>query len=289
MLGNRGCSDFALVLPLTLLNQPLYMRSVAHLEQLLNLLEVVMLNAENEVNQAKLESSSERLSGPENVTQDAQEDASVAGSSGTKPNAEDSGKSSADNISDLHAVLHSLPQAELRLLCSLLAHDGLSDNAYLDNAYLLVAEVLKKIVVLAPFICCHFINGLSRSMQNLTVCAMNELHLYEDSEKAIMSTSSANGMAVLRVVQAVSSLVTSLQERKDPELLAEKDHSDALSQISDINTTLDALWLRIIDIIITTSYHRYYQQFSLHRFEKLSLVTYHDIEAIDPAYYRDLK
>ena len=69
-----------------------------------------------------------------------------------------------------------------------------------DNAYLLVAEVLKKIVALAPFICCHFINELSRSMQNLTVCAMNVLHLYEVSEKAILSTSSANSMAVLRVV-----------------------------------------------------------------------------------------
>ncbi|KAF7064261.1 hypothetical protein CFC21_070622 [Triticum aestivum] len=237
-------SAFALVLLLTLLNQPLYMRSVAHLEQLLNLLEVVMLNAENEVNQVKLQSSSERPSGPENATQDAQEDASVPGSSGAKPNADDSGKSSSDNISDLQAVLHSLPQAELRLLCSLLAHDGLS-----DNAYLLVAEVLKKIVALAPFICCHFINELSRSMQNLTVCAMNELHLYEDSEKAILSTSSANGMAVLRVVQALSSLVTSLQERKDPELLAEKDHSDALSQISDINTALDALWLELSNCI----------------------------------------
>ena len=125
----------------------------------------------------------------------------------------------------------------------------------------LCREVLKKVVALAPFICCHFINELSRSMQNLTVCAMNELHLYEDSEKAIMSTSSANGMAVLRVVQAVSSLVTSLQERKDPELLAEKDHSDALSQISDINTALDALWLRIIDIIIITSYHHHHRYY----------------------------
>lgn len=235
---------FALVLLLTLLNQPLYMRSVAHLEQLLNLLEVVMLNAENEINQAKLEASSEKPSGPENAAQDAQEDASVAGSSGAKSNAEDSDKTPADDGSSLQAVLHSLPQAELRLLCSLLAHDGLS-----DNAYLLVAEVLKKIVALAPFFCCHFINELARSMQNLTLCAMKELHLYEDSEKALLSTSSANGTAILRVVQALSSLVTTLQDRKDPELLAEKDHSDALSQISEINTALDALWLELSNCI----------------------------------------
>ena len=83
-----------------------------------------MLNAENEINQAKLANPSEKPSGPENATEDAQEDASVAGSSGTKPNAVDSGETPADNGSSMQAVLHSLPQAELRLLCSLLAHDG---------------------------------------------------------------------------------------------------------------------------------------------------------------------
>ncbi|KAG8048577.1 hypothetical protein GUJ93_ZPchr0009g267 [Zizania palustris] len=243
--GDSEQSAYVLVLLLTLLNQPLYMRSVAHLEQLLNLLEVVMLNAENEITQAKLDASSEKPSGPENAMQDAQEDANIVGSSGSKSNAEDSSKTpTVDSECNLQRVLHSLPQSELRLLCSLLAHDGLS-----DNAYLLVAEVLKKIVALAPFFCCHFINELAHSMQNLTLCAMKELQLYEDSEKALLSTSSANGTAVLRVVQALSSLVTTLQEKKDPEHLAEKDHSDAISQISEINTSLDALWLELSNCI----------------------------------------
>jgi len=118
-----------------------------------------------------------------------------------------------------------------------------------DSAYLLVGEVLKKIVALAPFFCCHFINELARSMQNLTLCAMKELRLYENSEKALLSSSSANGTAILRVVQALSSLVTTLQERKDPEQPAEKDHSDAVSQISEINTALDALWLELSNCI----------------------------------------
>ncbi|XP_062203891.1 E3 ubiquitin-protein ligase UPL1-like [Phragmites australis] len=242
--GGDEQKTFALVLLLTLLNQPLYMRSVAHLEQLLNLLEIVMLNAKNEINQAKLEASSEKPSGPENAKQDAQDDANVSGSSGLKSNAENSSKAPVDNEYNLQAVLQSLPQPELRLLCSLLAHDGLS-----DNAYLLVAEVLKKIVALAPFFCCHFINELARSMQNLTLCAMKELRLYENSEKALLSSSSANGTAILRVVQALSSLVTTLQEKKDLELPAEKDHSDAVSQISEINTALDALWLELSNCI----------------------------------------
>ncbi|ONM32422.1 E3 ubiquitin-protein ligase UPL1 [Zea mays] len=60
---------------------------------------------------------------------------------------------------------------------------------------------------------------------------------------------SANGTAILRVVQALSSLVSTLQDRKDPEQPAEKDHSDAVSQISEINTALDALWLELSNCI----------------------------------------
>ncbi|AQK40067.1 E3 ubiquitin-protein ligase UPL1 [Zea mays] len=236
---------FALVLLLNLLDQPLYMRSVAHLEQLLNLLDVVMHNAENEIKQAKLEASSEKPSAPDNAVQDGKNNSDISVSYGSELNPEDGSKAPAvDNRSNLQAVLRSLPQPELRLLCSLLAHDGLS-----DSAYLLVGEVLKKIVALAPFFCCHFINELARSMQNLTLRAMKELHLYENSEKALLSSSSANGTAVLRVVQALSSLVNTLQERKDPEQPAEKDHSDAVSQISEINTALDSLWLELSNCI----------------------------------------
>lgn len=93
--------------------------------QLLNLLEVVMLNAENEINQAKLEASSEKPSGPENAVEDGKDNTNISESSGSKLNAEDSSKTPAfDKESNLQAVLQSLPQPELRLLCSLLAHDG---------------------------------------------------------------------------------------------------------------------------------------------------------------------
>jgi E3 ubiquitin-protein ligase HUWE1 len=92
--------------------------------QLLNLLEVVMLNAENQINQARLEVSSEKPSGPENAVPDGQDNTNVSESSGSKSNAEDSSKTPVDNENNLQAVLQSLPQPELRLLCSLLAHDG---------------------------------------------------------------------------------------------------------------------------------------------------------------------
>jgi E3 ubiquitin-protein ligase HUWE1 len=91
--------------------------------QLLNLLEVVMHNAENEINQAKLEASSEKPS--ENAVKDVKDNTSISDSYGSKSNPEDGSKALAvDNKSNLRAVLRSLPQSELRLLCSLLAHDG---------------------------------------------------------------------------------------------------------------------------------------------------------------------
>ncbi|KAK1386195.1 hypothetical protein POM88_023930 [Heracleum sosnowskyi] len=78
---------------------------------------------------------------------------------------------------DLHSenILCNLPQAELRLLCSLLANKGLS-----DNAYALVAEVLKKLVAIVPVYCHLFISelaGMDRPSLMSQVCAVNtDLH-----------------------------------------------------------------------------------------------------------------
>lgn len=93
--------------------------------QLLNLLDVVMHNAENEIKQAKLEASSEKPSAPDNAVQDGKNNSDISVSYGSELNPEDGSKAPAvDNRSNLQAVLRSLPQPELRLLCSLLAHDG---------------------------------------------------------------------------------------------------------------------------------------------------------------------
>ncbi|KAK1372802.1 hypothetical protein POM88_028995 [Heracleum sosnowskyi] len=78
---------------------------------------------------------------------------------------------------ELHSenILCNLPQAELRLLCSLLANKGLS-----DNAYVLVAEVLKKLVAIVPVYCHLFISelaGIDRPGLLSQVCAVStDLH-----------------------------------------------------------------------------------------------------------------
>lgn len=118
-----------------------------------------------------------------------------------------------------------------------------------DNAYNLVAEVLKKVVASAPTYCHLFTTELVNSVRNLSIYAINELNLYEDAEKGLLSSSSINGTAILRVLQALSSLIASLHEKKDPVSFPDKDNINALSHVWDINSALEPLWLELSNCI----------------------------------------
>ncbi|KAI3942446.1 hypothetical protein MKW98_013098 [Papaver atlanticum] len=237
--------DASIVLLLSLLNLPLYLRSIAHLEQLLNLLEVVIDNAESSSNTSNTTevSPTEQPSGPEIAASDAGLNSDVgASSSDAVPTKSETSKPStsshANKECDAHSVLLCLPQAELRLLCSLLAREGLS-----DNAYVLVGEVLKKLVAIAPTYCHLFIRELATSVESLSRSAIGELQVFGEAEKALLSSTSNDGTAILRVLQALSSLVACLQEKeKDPE---GKDQTDTQTQVRGINSVLDPLWLEL--------------------------------------------
>jgi len=106
-----------------------------------------------------------------------------------------------------------------------------------DNAYTLVAVVVKKLVAIAPTHCQLFVTELAEAVQNLTSSAMAELRIFSEAMKALLSTTSTDGAAILRVLRALSSLVTSLTE----------DHGDrvnpaALSEVWQINSALEPLW-----------------------------------------------
>ncbi|GMY07746.1 E3 ubiquitin-protein ligase UPL2-like [Fagus crenata] len=236
---------------LSLLSQPLYLRSIAHLEQLLHLLEVIIESKSDLSDKSGASSdksgasSSEQPSGPESSTSDVgmnREPGEIPSRVSTSSKDIDSSKpttSGAHKEVDTRTVLLNLPQAELRLLCSLLAREGLS-----DSAYALVAEVMKKLVANAPTHCHLFITELAGAVQNLATSAMDELGMFGEAVEALLSTSSSDGAAILRVLQALSSLVASLNEKEnDPQILAEKEYTAALSQVRDINSALEPLWL----------------------------------------------
>ncbi|CAI9266412.1 unnamed protein product [Lactuca saligna] len=233
--------DFlAITMLLSLLNQPLYLRSIAHLEQLLNLLDVIIDNAESKQAPAPVSVPEES---PAQMSTLNADDAGGSGSNTKSPKADHVSKPSSSGANteyDSHTVLLSLPQAELRLLCSLLARECLS-----DNAYALVAEVLKKLVTIAPHHCHLFITELAGAMKNLTTSAMDELRRFGEIEKALITTTASDGAAILRVIQALSSLVTSLNNQEKDETVAETDQAAALSLVGNINAALEPLWTEL--------------------------------------------
>ncbi|KAK2376185.1 E3 ubiquitin-protein ligase UPL1 [Trifolium repens] len=274
--SNGGYISIAMLLGL--LNQPLYLRSIAHLEQLLNLLDVIIDSAgsKSSPSDKSLISASKPASGPQISAVEPEAntasgiltsiaDASTAVGDSSKPTPVDNNMES-----ESQRVLSSLPQSELRLLCSLLAHEGLS-----DNAYTLVAEVVKKLVAIAPTHCQLFVTQLAEAVQNLTSSAMAELRVFSEAMKALLSTTSTDGAAILRVLQALSSLVTSLTE----------DHGDsstpaALSEFVGRVVGKALFDGQLLDVHFTRSFYKHILGVK---------VTYHDIEAIDPDYFKNLK
>ncbi|XP_031479304.1 E3 ubiquitin-protein ligase UPL1-like [Nymphaea colorata] len=236
--------DVGIVLLLSLLNQPLYLRSVAHLEQLLNLLEVIIDNAErNSGTSEKAEES--KTSASQNIGNGAVSSTEAARTSTkNETSAPVAGEASDVSTSSECCVLQNLPGTELRLLCSLLAKEGLS-----DPVYGLVAEVLKKLVAIAPIHCHLFIKELAGSVRNLMRSAMDELHGYGESEITLVSMDLTDGTAILRVLQALSSLVSSLVEKEKDVPVYEKEQNDAFCQVKDINETLEPLWLELSNCI----------------------------------------
>lgn len=105
---------------------------------------------------------------------------------------------------------------------------------------------MKKLVAIVPPHSNLFITELADAVRNLTRAAMNELHTFGQTVTALLSTMSSVGAAILRVLQALSSLVASLMEKeKDSQILAEKEHTVSLSQVWDINAALEPLWLEL--------------------------------------------
>ncbi|KAI5388697.1 hypothetical protein KIW84_074388 [Lathyrus oleraceus] len=76
---------------------------------------------------------------------------------------------------------------------------------------------------------------MSGAVRDLTSSAMNELRTFSEAIKALLTTS-ANGASILRVLQALSSFVTSSTEKENDGI------SRAHLEFSEINSALEPLW-----------------------------------------------
>lgn len=124
----------------------------------------------------------------------------------------------------------------------MISANSLRSSSLSDNAYTLVAEVLKKLVAIAPLHCHLFITELANSVQSLLKSAMDELRIFGEVEKALLGSTSSDGAAILRVLQALSSLVATLND-KDHQI--PEKHSNTVSLVRDINTALEPLWVEL--------------------------------------------
>ncbi|CAJ1974055.1 unnamed protein product [Sphenostylis stenocarpa] len=238
---NEGYISIAMLLGL--LKQPLYLRSIAHLEQLLNLLDVIIDSARSKSSSCdRSHISTEPVLGPQisAMEVDVNVDSVISSAPGASFQVNESSKptASCNKECQTQQVLCDLPQAELQLLCSLLALEGLS-----DNAYGLVAEVMKKLVAIAPIHCQLFVTHLAEAVRNLTSSAMDELRTFSEAMKALLSRTSSDGAAILRVLQALSSLVTSFAEKENDGI------TPALSEVWGINSALEPLWYELSSCI----------------------------------------
>ncbi|XP_042046787.1 E3 ubiquitin-protein ligase UPL2-like [Salvia splendens] len=240
---SEGQASFTLLL--SLLNQSLYLRSVAHLEQLLNLLDVVIDYGERKSNPSNEAGSSASEQPPDPQTSTPVEmNVESSTASGEVNSLMQATSSEGDNKQTAESVLNNLPNPELQLLCSLLAREGLS-----DNAYTLVADVLKKLVAVAPIHCHLFVSELAGSVQSLAHSAIEELRLFGDVEKALLSTTT-HGAPVLRVLQALSSLVVLLLDKdKKHQTIPDTEHNTTISLVWDINAALEPLWQELSSCI----------------------------------------
>lgn len=108
------------------------------------MLDVIIDNAESKSSEKSLASVSEQPSAPQILTSDAEMNTESGGTSidvGTQNKVVDSSKpstSGADDECHTESVLLNLPQAELRLLCSLLAREGYNINFLFANSIIII-------------------------------------------------------------------------------------------------------------------------------------------------------
>ncbi|KAJ1430487.1 Ubiquitin-associated domain [Sesbania bispinosa] len=240
--------DVPLVLFLKLLNRPLFLRSTAHLEQVMGLIQVVVDTAAS-----KLESQSQSEKAIANTQNLSVNEASgniekdpplVELDSNEQDKHADINPCHSDGKNvDMYNIFLQLPQSDLRNLCSLLGREGLS-----DKMYMLAGEVLKKLAFIVPSHRKFFILELSESAHALTASAVSELVTLQKTNMLGLSAGSMAGAAILRVLQALSSL-TSLNTPGDMDVENDVDQHEDQTTIWNLNTALEPLWQELSNCI----------------------------------------
>ncbi|EXB36051.1 E3 ubiquitin-protein ligase UPL1 [Morus notabilis] len=258
--GNTRDGDIPLILFLKLLSRPLFLHSTVHLEQVMGLLQVVVYNAATKL-ECQIQLDKETQNSQDLSTNEVSEDKKDPTASETENNQEDkriggeSSSSDGKKSSETYDIFLQLPQSDLRNLCSLLGREGLS-----DKVYMLAGEVLKKLASVAVSHRKFFATELSESAHGLSSSAVSELVTLRNTQMLGLSACSMAGAAILRVLQALSSLtMPSGNENSGPEGDAEQEHAT----MCKLNIALEPLWQELSECISATETQLGQSSFSL--------------------------
>lgn len=245
--GSSQQGDVPLILFLKLLDRPISLQSIAHLDQVMNLLQVVVNSAAS-----KLECQTQS----EQATDDSQNlPANEASGDPTlleqNSNQEDKGHSAELSTSDgkkcinTYDIFLQLPQSDLHNLCSLLGYEGLP-----DKVYKFAGEVLKKLASVAVPHRKFFTSELSDLAHHLSSSAVSELVTLRNTHMLGLSAASMAGAAILRVLQVLSSLNSpNIDGNKGMESDGEPEEQTIMWKL---NVALEPLWQELSDCISTT-------------------------------------
>ncbi|PON94002.1 Coatomer beta subunit [Trema orientale] len=251
-LENIQDGDIPLILFLKLLNQPLFLHSTTHLEQVIVLLQAVVDDAATKLEcQSKLDKESQTSESlatnelSEHVKKDPAVSEPESNPEDKRVGAESSSSGGKKSI-DIHNIFLQLPQSDLRNLCSLLGREGLS-----DKVYKLAGEVLTKLASVAVPHRKFFTTELSELAHGLSSSAVSELVTLRNTQMLGLSACSMAGAAILRVLQALSSLtMPSGNENSGVEGDGEQQEEHAM--MWKLNIALEPLWQELSECISAT-------------------------------------
>ncbi|GFZ12610.1 LOW protein: E3 ubiquitin ligase-like protein [Actinidia rufa] len=237
--------DVPLILLLKLLGQPLFIRSSAHLEQVMDLILVVVCTAASNLD---CQFHSGQAAGGDVTMGAVKKDMPL---SKVEANHDDKNGNAGSSTSDgkrgisTYNIFLQLPQADLHNVCSLLGREGLS-----DKVYTLADEVMEKLALVAAPHRNFFISELSELAHSLSSSATSELMTLRNTQMLGLSAGSMAGHAILRVLQTLSSLASSnVDGDKGMEVNGELEEHAIMFNLS---VALESLWQGLSDCISST-------------------------------------
>uniref|UniRef100_A0A1J3I3S5 HECT-type E3 ubiquitin transferase n=2 Tax=Noccaea caerulescens TaxID=107243 RepID=A0A1J3I3S5_NOCCA len=236
--------EIPLVVFLKLLNRPQLLQSTSHLALVMGLLQVVVYRAAS-----RIEGWTPSSGVPEKLEN---KPIGEEASSETRKDAESELVDEAElsvarrkNCADIYNIFLQLPQSDLCNLCILLGYEGLS-----DKIYSLAGEVLKKLTAVDVAHRKFFTKELSELASGLSASIVRELATLSNTQKMSHSTGSMAGASILRVLQVLSSLTSSVDDSNaGTERETEQEEQNIMQRL---NVALEPLWQELSQCISIT-------------------------------------